>query len=294
MLEVVPNVSEGRDDARVAALAGALAAEGAHVLDVHRDVDHHRAVMTAAGPDPEPLAFGAVRLVAAAVEVLDLRAHDGVHPRVGVVDVVPFVDLDDDEGGGWDRDLLAEVADRIGRLGVPVLGYGLLTPKRAGGERRPVDYRRGLTRAHVEDERLAGPRAPHPSAGVVLLGLRAPLVALNVDLDAEPGDAAALDAAREIAGDVREPGVLQALGLALPEQGRVQVSLNLIALDALGIADAVARVREAADARGHSAGDVEFVGLVGERWYADGLPGVGPDDVIERRYAEATATGGCG
>ena len=277
MLEVVPNVSEGRDEEAVAVLADALAGGGAPVLDVHSDEDHHRSVLTAAGPDIEMLAEGAVRLVEAALETIDLRAHQGAHPRVGVVDVLPFVDLDDDDGAAVPLPLIQDVADRIGRMGIPVLPYGRLT----SDGRRPVDYRRGLTRSHLDDDRIAGPREPHRTAGVVLLGLRAPLIAYNVDLAA-----GGPDKARAVAVDVRGPG-LQALGLDLPRQGRVQVSTNLVDPRALGVRHAYDRIAEAAERHGATVGAAELVGLVPDFAFEPGLPGVDADRVVEDRYAEA-------
>ena len=229
MLEAVPNVSEGRDAAHVAAIGAAFATH-ARLLDVHSEEDHHRSVFTLVGEDDalvESLVVGAAR----AVELVDLRTHDGVHPRVGAVDVVPLVALDPSQRGAADGAALA-TAQRIGaEVGVPVLLYGRL----AGG-RRPAFFRRGGLHelvARIESGELvpdAGPRDVDPRSGIALVGSREPLVAYNLELDTDE-----LAIAREVGRAVREssgglPGV-QAIGLRLPRAGRTQVSMNLVDLD---------------------------------------------------------------
>lgn len=226
------NISEGRDDAHVDAIA---ASAGRDLLDVHRDRDHHRSVLTLVGED-------APRAVAAAcVAALDLTGHDGVHPRIGVVDVVPFVAL----GDATEADALA-ARDRFGAwaadaLGLPGFAYG---PERTLPEVRRAAFA-GLAPTW-------GPARPHPTAGAVAVGQRPPLVAYNLWL--APGTD--LAAARAIARDLRSPTV-RTLGLAVGEE--VQVSMNLIAPEVSGPAavwDAVAE-RAAIDR-------AELVGLVPE------------------------------
>lgn len=201
MLECVVNISEGRDAAVVAAIA---ATAGSDLLDVHSDPDHNRSVLTLAGTD-------APRAVArAAVAALDLRTHAGVHPRIGVVDVVPFVPL----AGSTMGDALAArdaFADWIAaELAVPAFLYG--------PERSLPEVRRGAFGALVPDR---GPATPHPTAGAVAVGARPVLLAWNLWLaDAD------LATARSIAGSVRGPDV-RALGLQVGD--RVQVSMNLVA-----------------------------------------------------------------
>ena len=204
------NVSEGQRTALVATIGQAA---GAALLDTHVDPHHHRSVLTLVGED-------APRAVArAAVEHLDLRDHQGVHPRIGVVDVVPFVALGDatpaDARAARDR-FAAWVA---AELGVPAFLYG--------PERTLPDVRREAFRALAPD---AGPPAPHPTAGAVAVGARPVLVAWNVYL-AEPD----LALARKVAAAVRGPH-LRALGLAVGDE--VQVSMNLVAPDVVGPAEA--------------------------------------------------------
>ncbi len=210
MLECVVNISEGRRRSVLDAI-GAVAGDA--LLDVHTDPHHHRTVLTLVGE-------GAPRAVtAAAVERLDLRTHAGVHPRIGVVDVVPFVPLGDAELGdavaARDR-CAAWIADE---LGVPVFLYG--------PDRSLPDVRRGAFRTLDPDR---GPDVPHPTAGAVAVGARRLLVAWNAYL-AVPD----LDRARAIAAAIRGPH-LRALGLQVGDD--VQVSLNLVAPDRLGPAEA--------------------------------------------------------
>jgi glutamate formiminotransferase / 5-formyltetrahydrofolate cyclo-ligase len=206
VLGCVVNVSEGR---RGPVMDGIATAAGRALLDVHADPHHHRMVLTLVGEE-------APRAVAtAAVSRLDLRDHAGVHPRIGVVDVVPFVP--------WNGAPLADAVaarDRFARwiateLGVPAFCYG---PERALPEVRREAFR-GLSPD-------AGPLAPHPTAGAVAVGARPPLVAWNVVL-AEPD----LGLAQRIAVAIRGPN-LRALGLQVGDE--VQVSMNLIAPEVLG------------------------------------------------------------
>lgn len=215
VLECVMNISEGRDRAVVDEIA---AQAGPDLLDVHADADHHRSVLTMVGED-------APRAVAAAAVVhLDLRSHHGAHPRIGVVDVVPFVAL----SGSVPTDAV-RARDRFSRwaaaeLDLPCFRYG---PQRSLPEIR--------RRAFVDLEPDDGPPTPHPTAGAAAVGARPPMVAYNLWL-AEPD----LARARELAVDLRGPAV-RALGLAVGTH--VQVSMNLLAPAEVGpasVADAVA------------------------------------------------------
>ena len=229
MLECVVNVSEGRREDRLAAIA---ATAGADLLDVHRDADHHRAVLTLVGTDAPR------RVAAAAVVELDLRAHHGVHPRLGVVDVVPFVPLEGATMGDAvrARDAFAAWAGEV--LGVPCFLYG--------EERSLPQVRKEAWSALAPD---TGPREPHPTAGAMCVGARPPLVAYNVWL-VEPD----LALARRVAAAIRGPH-LRALGLGVGR--RVQVSMNLIAPEVLGPAAAYDLVAARAPVAG-----AELVGLV--------------------------------
>jgi glutamate formiminotransferase / 5-formyltetrahydrofolate cyclo-ligase len=289
VLEAVPNISEGRDPDVVAAVARAFG-EGARVLDVHSDPDHHRSVFTLVGPDAD-LVESLLAGVARAVDLVDLRAHDGVHPRVGAVDVVPIVPLEPADMERARR--VAEVlATRIGaEHGLPVFLYG---ENRAGA--RPAFFRRGgpdELQRRIDAGELTpdfGPPRLDPAAGALLVGARPPLVAFNLELATDD-----LDVAIAIAATVREsgggmPGV-QALGLRLPGAGGVQVSINVIDVDRARLADVVARVRREAATRDVEVRRGELVGLLPERAVAPpqelALEELPDDRVLERRLEAA-------
>lgn len=259
----VPNVSEGRDPATIRALVDACRRPRVHVLDVHSDPDHHRTVISLAG---EPLALqeALVSLAGECVDRIDLRRHRGAHPRTGALDVAPIVAIDDDDVP-FASEIARGLAGRLAAdLNLPVFLYGdVATNDRI----RPRDFRRGgleeLTRSVSEGELVpdAGPPRMHPSAGAVLVGVRAPLIALNVWLPE-----GTVTEARAIAARVREagggpPGV-RALGLYLPEAGMAQVSMNIEDRKAAPPAVVVAAVRAEAERLGIEAGEVELVGLI--------------------------------
>lgn len=286
MLEAVPNVSQGRDPAAIEAIGRAFGCR-ARLLDVHADQDHHRSVFTLVADEGQlvqSLLAGAAR----ALELVDLRRHDGVHPRVGTVDVVPVVPLVSTEMEAAKRTALV-LAGRIGgELDVPVFLYG-----EVGGGRRPAFFRRGglaeLVRRLDEGELepAAGPRRIDPRSGAVLVGARAPLVAYNVDLatDDEAVARAIAAAVRETGGGM--PGV-QAIGLRLPESGRVQVSMNVIDVARAPLHEVYLRVLREAEARGVRPAGGELVGLVPESVLAAAraagvqVPGVDESRVLER------------
>jgi glutamate formiminotransferase len=289
VLLAVPNVSEGRDESKVERLAEAFSSS-ARLLAVHSDPDHHRSVFVLAG-DPDPLEASLVVGVARARELIDLRLHDGVHPRVGAADVVPVVPVDPEEMEAA-KETALDVAETIGNdLGLPVFLYG-----EVGGGRRPVFFRRGgldELRRRVDARELVpdfGPLELDPRSGAVLVGARKPLVAYNVEL-ATGGVAVA----RRIAAAVREssggmPGV-QAIGLELPRSGRIQVSMNVIDLERSPLYEVVERVRSEAEREGIEVSGGELVGLVPEhvleasRAAGVEVPGVDEAHVIERLLA---------
>lgn len=277
MLECVPNVSEGRDRDVLDALASAC---GDALLDLHVDADHHRSVFTLAGDDvPE-----VVRSLALGVaERLELRRHVGVHPRLGALDVVPFVALD-----GSTRQDAVDAALAFARwaadtLTVPVFLYDAADPAR----RSLPDARRDAFTTRAPD---LGPSRPHPSLGAVAVGARAPLVAVNCELARDDPRLA-----REIATRVRErdgglPGV-RALGLHLESVGRAQVSMNLVALERTGLQDACRTVDALARDAGAAVAHIELVGLVPAAELARcddefrAWSGIGSDDTLEARLA---------
>jgi glutamate formiminotransferase len=266
-LLAIPNVSEGRDPAALAALGAAFTApDGVRGLDVHSDADHDRTVFTLTGP-PGTLVAALASGAREAVARIDLRTRGGVHPHVGALDVAPVVFTTDAERGAACAEALV-AAEELGRLGLPVFLYGLL-----GGGRTRAQLRRGGRQglaARVEAGELApdfGPARLHPSAGAVLVAARPPLVAFNLQL-APP---VTLEQAREIAARVREggpdglPGV-RALGLALTASGVVQVSCNIEDPRAVPLADLVAAVRRHAEVA-----RAELVGLAPAAAF-DGFP----------------------
>lgn len=287
LLESVPNVSEGRNPAVIAAIGEAFAT-GARVLDVHSDVGHHRSVFTLTADDAA-LGDALVTGIARAAELIDLRAHDGVHPRVGAADVVPVVPF-----APGDMPLAVATARAVGRrvggeLGIPVFLYA-----ESGAGRRPAFFRRGgpaelqrrLDAGEVRPD--FGPARLHPTAGAVLLGARPLLVAFNLELAV-----GGLEDARAVAASVRgsSGGMegVQALGLQLPGSGKIQVSLNIIDVEKASLAEVVARVRMEAARVGAVVGAGELVGLLPECQVAEpaalALTSLPDDRVLERRLA---------
>jgi glutamate formiminotransferase len=259
-LESVPNFSEGRDGV-VIGLLGTEIARLAKLLDIHADADHNRSVFTFAG-DEEQIVDALLASIAVAMERIDLRAHGGVHPRIGAADVVPVVAVKR-EDAELARETARLAAERIGaELGLPVFLYGEI-----GEGRGPAFFRRGgpeELQHRIDSGELApdyGPSRLHPSAGGVIVGARRPLIAFNVNLAH-----ADLEAAKAIARGVRErdggfPGV-RALGLDLPLAGHAQVSMNVEDWEASALHDIVAAVEREADARGVELAGCELVGLM--------------------------------
>jgi glutamate formiminotransferase len=261
MLECVINISEGRrpDVVELIARNG-----GGHLLDVHIDADHNRSVVTVVGED------AARAVTAAAVLALDLRSHEGAHPRFGVVDVVPFVPLTPLDGTQADLAGALAARDRFAdwlstTLGVPCFRYG---PERSLPELR--------RRAFVDLLPDRGPPTPHPTAGATAVGARPLLIAYNLWLAHDD-----LDVARRLARDLRS-GRVRALGFEVA--GRAQVSMNLIAPFEVGPAEVYDAVADQT-----SVERAELVGLV-PRAVLDRIPrerwptlGLNERDTIEAR-----------
>jgi glutamate formiminotransferase len=258
-LESVPNFSEGRDRETIDALGAGLGAR-ARLLDVHADPDHNRSVFTLVGSEAD-LVDSLLAGVGIAKERIDLRRHEGAHPRVGAADVVPVVPVRPDDMERARRTAL-ELAGRVGEeLALPVFLYGELAPGRG-----PAFFRAGgLER--LRDRLGAGELAPDFGPGelderwgAVLVGARRPLIAFNVNLR---GDLAAASA---IAATVRErdggfAGV-RALGLDLPRAGLVQVSMNVEDWEAAALHEVVERIEAEASALGAEVLGSELVGLM--------------------------------
>ena len=253
-LLAVPNVSEGRDRERIERIADAF---DARLLNLHTDPDHHRSVFTLAG-QPQQLAHAVLTGARVATVEVDITSQQGVHPRIGALDVAPIVYL-----RGEDRGVACAAAlvlgDLLGEeLKLPVLLYGQL----AQGRSR-ASLRRGgpdkLARRMADGELLPdfGPRRLHPTAGAVLVAARPPLVALNVELS----DPATLQTAETVAGAIRDGGSdglpqVRAIGVWLEHRGVAQVSMNIEDHTKAPLAEVVDAIRERAPVAG-----AELVGL---------------------------------
>jgi glutamate formiminotransferase len=258
-LESVPNFSEAREQATLDALATALGRH-AEILDLHSDTDHNRSVFTLVG-DEHQLVEALLAGVACARDRIDLRHHQGAHPRIGAADVVPLVPIADGDMPRA-REAGRALARRIGdELELPVFLYGELSSGlgpaffRKGG---PTELQRRIDEGELAPD--YGPRRLDEAAGGVLVGARRPLIAFNVNLRGT------LEAARAIAAAVREsgggfPGV-RALGLDLPSIGLVQVSMNVEDWEAAALHDIVARIDEEAGAHDADVIGSELVGLM--------------------------------
>ena len=274
LLVAVPNVSHGRDAARMDALASAFSP--ARLLDRHADPDHNRSVYTLAARQGD-LADGLVNGARAVVENVDLAREGGVHPHVGALDVMPVVYRSEAERGAAAAAVLT-AAGRIGaELELPVILYGELATRPEHTERAwlreggPARLAERIATGEVATD--FGPARAHPTAGVCLATARAPLIAFNVDLVGDD-----VELARDIAATIREsggglPGV-RALGLSLPARGRAQVSTNVHDYRAAPLRAIVDAVR----ARAHIA-EAELIGLAPEAAF-DGFP----DDVPLRGF----------
>ena len=265
IIECIPNISEGRRPEVVAAIADAIrAVPGVRLLDYSSDASHNRSVFTLAG-DAAPLKEAVLRLFERTLEAVDLRVHEGEHPRLGAVDVVPFVPI---EGATMDdcvrlaRDVAAEVASRFA---VPIYLYeeASANPARKNLE----DIRRG------EFEGLAvkmasegwapdfGPSTPHESAGASVIGARMPLIAYNINLNTDR-----VDVARKIAAAIRHSSggfrYVKAAGFKLEDRNLAQVSMNLTNYEKTPIFRVFETVKREAARYGVSILESEIVGLI--------------------------------
>jgi glutamate formiminotransferase len=270
----VPNFSEGRSERIVDAIGRTLGCH-ARVLNVHFDREHNRSVFTTSG-EAGAVTDAALAGAEHALELIDLRGHEGLHPHVGALDVAPVVWIDERDRDAARESALA-AAEGIAALGIPVFLYGELA---SGEERRERAYFRTggpaeLARRMEEGELVPdlGPALPHPSAGATLVTARPPLVAFNLELDTPNPEVA-----RAVAEELREsggglPGV-RALGLPR-EGGRAQVSINIHDANTVPLAKVVAEVQRLAAEHGARAVEAELVGLV-PRAALEGYPGDPP------------------
>jgi glutamate formiminotransferase len=261
------------------------------VLDVHSDEDHNRSVYTLVGGEEE-LVAALLAGIACARERIDLRSHEGAHPRIGAADVVPLVPIRESD---VERARVAalELARRVGEeLALPVFLYAELAPGlgpaffRRGG---PVELQQRIDAGELAPD--FGPARLDERAGGVIVGARPPLIAFNVDLEGDD-----LGGAREVARAVRErdggfPGV-RGLGLRLPRAGHVQVSLNIEDWRSAPLHEVVAAVQREATARGLRVTGAELVGLlpagaaVAAAGSLLGVAGLDPSHILELRLLE--------
>jgi glutamate formiminotransferase/glutamate formiminotransferase/formiminotetrahydrofolate cyclodeaminase len=266
IVECVPNFSEGRDAATVQALIDAVASvRNVHLLDHTSDRDHHRSVLTVAG-EPDAMIEAMFRSIRVATDLIDLRVHSGVHPRVGATDVVPFIPIK----GLAMRDCV-QAAKRLGRrvgseLEIPVFLY-----ERAASHRdhAPLESVRrgeleGLAFRMASDPDWTpdfGPPRLHDTAGAIVIGARPPLIAFNVNLLSTD-----LNVARSIAGAIRQSNGglphLKAIGVELASRCMVQVAVNLTDYEATPLHAAFNAVQSQAAMQGVAIAGAEIVGLV--------------------------------
>lgn len=302
MIEAVPNISEGRNRETIDAVAAAIrATPSVHLLHVTSDGDHHRSVLTYVSKSAEAIVEATLRMYEEAFQRIDLRNHQGEHPRVGAVDVIPFVPLRQTSMA----DCVA-IAEKTGatiaeRFGVPIYLYE---------EAAREESRRELPRIRsggfekfgkkIEDPRWApdfGPSVVHPTAGVTIVGARVPLIAFNVQLGTDR-----LEVADKIARKVRASSgglpFVRALPINLARRGLVQVSMNLLNYRATPIRQAFTAVAEEAERQGVEVISSEIVGLVpAEALDAESaarfkIENYSPEIVLERRIAAAEARPG--
>jgi len=302
LIESVPNYSEGRRPDVVDRLSGAVTATpGAYLLDRTSDASHHRSVLTLAGEAPAVVA-ALHATVEVALDAIDMEIHHGEHPRIGAIDVVPFVPL---AGATIDdcitlaRGFGAEVAERHG---IPVYLYARAAtrPDRV----RLADVRRGGyegVRDEIEllEDRAPdfGPRRTHPRAGAMAVGARPFLIAWNINLETTD-----LDFAKRIARTVRESGgglpAVQANGFMIEELGCAQVSMNLLDFETTPMWRAWEAVGTLTREAGVEVRESELIGLAPLAAFLDvaahaagdagpGAPRVGPDLSVEDRFAAA-------
>ncbi|MFZ5825919.1 MAG: glutamate formimidoyltransferase [Bacillota bacterium] len=295
IIECVPNFSEGRRPEVIEAIAGAIAAQGVKLLGVSADADHNRTVVTFVGK-PEEVVRAAVRGAEVAQKLIDLTQHQGNHPRMGAVDVIPFIPI-----SGCDMKDCVALARQVGeilgsQLNIPVFLYedAATRPER----RNLADVRRGEfegLRAKIGTDPAKtpdfGPNAIHPTAGATAVGARMPLIAFNVNLGTND-----MEIAKKIAKAVRgsSGGLVgcKALGIELKERNQVQVSMNMVNYKDTPLHRAFELIRIEAERYGVPVVGSEIVGLVpmdalvGVARHYLRLEGFKSDQVLEKRLME--------
>jgi len=295
IIESVPNISEGRRaDVVLAAVAALKRAPGLRVLDVQSDGDHNRSVLSLAG-DAKALKHAILSLYEQALQAIDLRTHQGEHPRIGAVDVVPFIPIE----GATMQDCI-ELAREVGqavaeRFALPVFLYeeAATAPQRRNLE----DIRRGQFEGlseKLKDPQWApdfGPKQPHPTAGASVIGARAALIAYNINLGTSDVEIAKriAKAIRQSSGGYRH---VKAMGVMLQQRNLAQVSINMTDFRKTPLHRVFETVRAEAARCGVSVIGSEIVGLVPADALIEAadyllrLEGFSPSQVLERRMRE--------
>ena len=295
IIECVPNISEGRRSDVVDAVVSAVkTAPGVRVLDVQSDRDHNRSVLTLVG-DQDGLAAAVLQMFEAALARIDLRGHKGEHPRLGAVDVVPFIPIE----GATMQDCIA-LARRVGqevadRFGVPVFLYEEAAS--AAHRRNLEDVRRGQFEGLAEKLKIAewapdfGPTGPHPSGGATAVGARMPLIAYNINLGTSD-----VEIAKKIAKAIRHSSggyrFVKAMGVLLEERGVAQVSINMTDYKRTPLYRVFETVRNEAARYGVPVVGSEIIGLVPSEALLDcadhylRLEGFSRSQVLENRIRE--------
>ncbi len=295
LIESIPNFSEGRSRKNISAIVDHVTRNSlVRILDLSSDPDHHRSVLTMVG-GLEEIHSGILALVGKAVELVDLRRHHGVHPRIGAVDVVPLVPIRSfsmEECVGLARRLGREIASRHS---LPVYLYGMAARRKDRGNL--ADIRRGQFEGlpgKITSEEWTpdfGPAAVHPTAGATAVGARNPLIAYNVNL--KPPD---LETARRIARTLRQSSggfpFVKAMGLVLRDRNIAQVSMNLENYRRTSIHQVFEKIRLEANRLGSRIVGSEIIGLIPREALQDStgkelqIDGIGPDRILENRLRE--------
>ena len=296
IIECVPNFSEGRDKAKIEKIVEPFRTRaGVKLLDYSNDEDHNRMVVTVVG-EPEPLKQALLEAIGVATEVIDLRVHQGQHPRMGAVDVVPFIPIRNttmDECIALSKEVGAEIASRFG---IPVFLYekSASAPHRENlAAIRKGEFEGMAEKIHQPEWKPDfGPAERHPSAGTVAVGARMPLVAYNINLNTPD-----LDIAHGIAKRIRFIGgglrFCKAMGVELKDRGITQVSINMTDFTRTHLYQAMEMVRFEARRYGVSVVGSEIIGLVPMEALVDtasyylGLENFSMQQVLESRIMEA-------
>jgi len=299
LVECVPNFSEGRRKEVIEAIVSEARTRRVKVLDIESDVDHNRSVLTFVG-DPENVKDAAMAVSAKAIELIDLNNHQGQHPRMGAVDVVPFVPVSDITLQECVRLAKEFAADYAEQFKIPVYLYEAAATRE--DRRNLADVRRGEFEGlrneigqNPDKKPDFGPNRIHPTAGATAIGARQILIAYNINLNTDN-----LDVARRIARQVRGKdgglSAVKALGFELKDRGIVQISMNMVDYKASQLYKTFELVRTLAEQNGVQVLESEIVGLVPTEALTDSaefylrLRNFSKDQILERKLAESKST----